>query len=49
MTRPDPVELVAVALPVFAAEAAVVVALLLFAAITVNGHSIFAAIVGMGP
>lgn len=46
MHKPDRAEITAVAVPVFAAEAAVIVALFLGAAITVQGHSLWAVVIG---
>lgn len=46
MRKPEPTEIVAIALPIFAAEAVVAVGLFLGAAITVNGHSIYAVLLG---
>lgn len=47
MRKPDPREIAAVAVPVLFAEAAVIVAIFLFVAITINGHAVWAAIVGL--
>lgn len=49
MKRPEPVELIAVATPVFIAQAVVGVAMILGAAITVQGHAIWTVVLGMTP
>ena len=49
MKRPEPVELIAVATPVFLAQAVVGVALILGAAITIQGHTLWAIVTGMVP
>jgi hypothetical protein len=46
MHKPDRREIAAVAVPIFAAEAAVAVALFLGAAITVQGHTLWAIVIG---
>lgn len=47
MRKPEAGEVLAVAAPVFVAEAVVVVVMFMGAAITVNGHTIWSAILGM--
>jgi hypothetical protein len=47
MRKPDPVEIVAVAAPIFIAEAVVVVVLFLGIAVTVQGHTIWGVIAGI--
>lgn len=47
MRKPEPIELIAVATPVFLAQAVVGVALFLGAAILVQGHTLWGAIIGL--
>lgn len=46
MKRPEPVELIAVATPVFIAQAVVGVVLILGATILVQGHTLWAVVIG---
>lgn len=47
MRKPDPVEVAAAAMPVFIAEAVVAVVMFLGAAIFIQGHTLWAAIIGL--
>jgi len=49
MKRPQTVELIAVATPVFLAQAVVGVAVILGAAITIQGHALWTVLLGMTP
>lgn len=49
MNKPDRREIMITAVPIFAAEAVVVVALFMGAVITINGHALWAYLVGMAP
>lgn len=49
MRKPEPVELIAVATPVFLAQAVVGVAVILGAAITIQGHALWTVLLGMTP
>jgi hypothetical protein len=49
MRDPEPVELIAAATPVFIAQAVVGVAVVLGAAVTIQGHALWTVILGMTP
>lgn len=49
MRDPKPVELIAVATPVFIAQAVVGIAVVLGAAITIQGHALWTVLLGMTP
>jgi len=46
MRKPERREIVAVAAPIFAAEAVVVVVMFLGATVIINGHTLWAAVLG---
>lgn len=49
MRKPDPRDLIAVGVPVFMAEAVVVVALFVGASVIVNGHTLWGVVIGWLP